>query len=55
MKTALLLAIVAMSSCTLPYTWGANPLDRPDDLKSAATLHEENMQEITSNPGYTLP
>jgi energy-converting hydrogenase Eha subunit F len=54
MKTTLLLLCLALSSCTLPYTWGANPLDRPGDEKSAATLHEENIQAITSNPGYRL-
>lgn len=55
MKTILLLACLALASCTLPPTEGADPLDRPGDNKSAATLHEENVQQITSNPGYRLP
>jgi hypothetical protein len=53
-KLLLILLILGIASCTLPYTWEANPLDRPGDNKSAATLHEENIQEITSNPGYRL-
>lgn len=55
MKTTLLLVCLAVSSCTLPYTWGENPLDRPYDRKSARTLHEENIAIITSNPAYRLP
>ena len=55
MKTTLMLVCLAVSSCTLPYTWGKNPLDRPCDEKSVSTMHEENMQAITSNPGYRLP
>jgi len=55
MKTILMLACLCLASCALPYTWGENPLDRPGDNKSAAQLHEENVQAITSNPGYRLP
>jgi hypothetical protein len=56
MKTTLLLAIAAIASCCPKvFPAGPNPLDRPQDFKSAATLHEENVQAITSNPGYRLP
>lgn len=57
MKTRLLLiAIIAtLASCALPPIDGANPLDRPQDLKSSSALHEENVQAITSNPGYRIP
>ena len=54
MKTLIALACLALASCGIPIE-DANPLDRPGDEKSAATLHEENMQAITSNPGYRLP
>jgi hypothetical protein len=54
MKTIALIVIAALSSCVVP-TDGANPLDRPQDFKSAAQLHEENIQAITSNPAYRLP
>jgi hypothetical protein len=57
MKTTLLLALLAIASCApKAYPPGTpNPLDRPQDFQSAFSLHEENMQEITSNPGYRLP
>jgi hypothetical protein len=54
MKTLLLLACLLLVSCAIPID-GANPLDRPGDEKSAATLHEENVQVITGNPGYRMP
>jgi hypothetical protein len=56
--TLLLLAIAALASSCAPkaYPPGTpNPLDRPQDFKSAAELHAENMEAITSNPGYRLP
>lgn len=46
---------LASSSCTLPATEGANPLDRPYDRQSAEAIREGHMQKITSNPGYRLP
>lgn len=55
MKTILMLASLCLASCALPYTWGENPLDRPCDRLSVEDMHERNMQDITSNPGYTLP
>jgi hypothetical protein len=57
MKTTLLLAITILASC-VPKAYPPdtpNPLDRPQDFKSAAELHAENMEAITSNPGYRLP
>jgi hypothetical protein len=58
MKTTLLLAIIAAlasCSCVQRPIEDATPLDRPYDRLSAEELHEQNMQIITSNPGYTLP
>jgi hypothetical protein len=54
-KLGIAIATLALASCAPRPIEDANPLDRPGDEKSAATLHEENMQSITSNPGYTLP
>lgn len=51
----ILVVVILATSCALPDTEGANPLDRPVDLKSARTLHEENIAAITSNPAYRLP
>lgn len=60
MKTTLLLAIVATlilasCSCVQRPIEDATPLDRPYDRLSAEELHEQNVQIITSNPGYRLP
>ena len=52
---ALVSGLWSLASCSLPPTDGVNPLDRPQDYKSAAQLHQENMRAITSNPGYRLP
>jgi len=54
MKTLLLLAIASLVSCALPPIEDANPLDRPQDTKTVRDLHAENMEAITSNPGYRL-
>ena len=54
MKTLLLLAIATLASCALPPIEDANPLDRPQDTKTVRELHAENIQAITSNPGYRL-
>lgn len=51
----LISASLVVAACTPVPIGNANPLDRSGDEKSAATLHEENVQEITSNPGYRLP
>ena len=49
---ALFAVVLLLTNCTA--IGDANPLDRPGDEKSSATLHEENMQAITSNPGYRI-
>jgi hypothetical protein len=54
LSMALLGGIIALTSCGIPIE-DATPLDRLGDNKSAAELHEENVQAITSNPGYRLP
>jgi hypothetical protein len=48
-------ALVALWMVSCAPTEDANPLDRPQDSKTAAEFHEENVQAITSNPGYRLP
>lgn len=57
MKTELLLIAVMLviTSCASRPVEDGNPLDRREDFKSAGTLHEENVQAITGNPGYSLP
>ena len=47
--------VLLATSCALPDTEGANPLDRPYDLQSAAKIREGHIQKITSNPAYRLP
>lgn len=48
----LLLPVLGITSCTLPHTWGENPLDRPYDRLSAADLQTENVRVISGNPGW---
>ena len=44
--------VLLATSCALPDTEGANPLDRPYDSLSAEQLHLKNLRAITSNPAY---
>jgi hypothetical protein len=54
-KLALLALVSVLVSCATRPIEDGNPIDRRDDFKSAGTLHEENVQAITGNPGYSLP